>query len=107
MHGERVDVDAVSDAREKLWASLPGAVLHPMRVPIVEAMWWLGQPLTALALVSVLDGALTVWEVAYHLEVLEELEAAESLPAATGNTRQDASLLVPYRLKGQASGDGE
>lgn len=103
-------MDTVSDAGEELWASLPDAALHPIRVPIVEALWWVHQPLSALGLVDVLDGALDMWEARYHLEALEELGVAEPVASEPTDTpkdpRQDPTLLVPYRLTVKRRDDG-
>lgn len=96
----------MTGAHDGLWASIPNEALHPVRVPIIEALWWVGRPLSALALVDVLDGFLTMWEATYHLRVLDELGVAEPVSAVTKKRPKGGRLLEPYRLKGQEPGDG-
>ncbi|HEX6687233.1 MAG TPA: hypothetical protein VF085_01045 [Solirubrobacterales bacterium] len=45
----------MSDGCEKFWAALPEKTLHPLRVPILEAFRWIGEPLSAVGIVDVLD----------------------------------------------------
>lgn len=99
---------AMSDDCEEFWSTLPEKVLHPVRVPIIEALWWVGEPLSAIALVDVLDGFLSMWEAAHHLRVLEALDVTEPSSVdtdsgASGENRFD----LPYRLKDRKRpGDG-
>jgi len=89
----------MSNGYEEFWSSLPETVPHPVRVPIVEALWWIGEPLSAIALVDVLDGFLSMWEAAHHLRVLDELDVAEPSPVDIGNgPSRDDLFDVPYRL---------
>lgn len=92
---------------EDFWSTLPEKALHPVRVPIVEALWWIGEPLSAIALVDVLDGFLSMWEAAHHLRVLDALDVAEPSPvdADRGASRNDL-LDLPYRLRDRNSGEG-
>lgn len=92
---------------EEFWSTLPEKVLHPLRVPIVEALWRIGEPLSAIALVDVLDGFLGMWDIAHHLRVLDELDVAEPSPvdADSGASRPDL-FDVPYRLKDRNSAEG-
>jgi hypothetical protein len=91
------------DGYEEFWSTLPEKVQHPVRVPIIEALWWIGEPLSAIALVDSFDGLLSMWEAAHHLHVLEELDAVE--PLDSGASRNDLFDL-PYRLKDRSSGGG-
>jgi hypothetical protein len=92
---------------EELWSTLPEKVLHPVRVPIIEALWWIGEPLSAIGLVDVLDGYLSMWEAAYHLRILDALDVVEpsSVDTDSGASRDDLFKL-PYRLKDRNSGEG-
>lgn len=92
---------------QAFWSALPEKVLHPVRVPIIEVLWWIGEPLSAIALVDVLDGFLTMWEAAHHLRVLDALDVVELSPVETdsGASREDL-FDVPYRLKDRNSGEG-
>jgi hypothetical protein len=97
----------MSSGYEEFWSTLPEKVLHPVRVPILEALWRIGEPLSAIALVDVLDGFLSMWEAAHHLRVLDALDVVELSPvdAGSGASRNDL-LDVPYRLKDRNSGEG-
>ncbi len=86
----------MSDGYEEFWATLPEKVQHPVRVSIVEALWWIGEPLSAIALVDVFDGFLSMWEAAHHLHSLEALDVVEPLDSAP--SRNDL-LDLGYRLK--------
>jgi hypothetical protein len=94
-----------SDCAE-FWSTLPEKTPHPVRVPIIEALWWIGEPLSAIALVDVLDGFLGMWEAAHHLRVLDELGVAQPSPgdAESGASRDDRFDL-PYRLKDRNLGE--
>jgi hypothetical protein len=97
----------MSNDWEEFWATLPQKVPHPVRVPIIEALWWIGEPLSAIALVDVLDGFLSMWEAAYHLRVLDVLKVVEpsSVDTDSGASGEDRFDL-PYRLKDRDSGEG-
>lgn len=99
--------DAMKNGYEEFWSTLPEKVLHPVRVPIIEALWWIGEPLSAIALVDVLDGLLSMWEAARHLRVLDALDVVEPSPvdADSGTSREDL-FDTPYRLKNRKSGEG-
>lgn len=92
---------------EEFWSTLPEMVLHPVRLPIIEALWWIGEPLSAIALVDVLNGFLSMWEAAHHLRVLDALDVVERFSVDTGSgASRDDFFDVPYRLKDRNSGDG-
>lgn len=92
--------------REKFWATIPEWAVHPTREPMLEALWRIGEPLDAIDVVDVLDGARTMWEAHYHLRVLEELGVVvrtstkrpprKGVPPTKG--KKDA-FEVPFRLK--------
>jgi hypothetical protein len=96
----------MSDGWQEFWSGLPEKVEHPFRVLIVEALWRIGEPLSAIALVDVLDGEITMWDAARHLRALEELDVVEpsSVEADRGPSRNDF-FDVPYRLKDRYSGE--
>jgi hypothetical protein len=95
--------DAMSDSYEEFLSTLPEKVLHPVRVPILEALWRIGEPLSAIELVDVFDGFLSMWEAGHHLHVLEALDVVE--PLDSGASRNDL-LDLPYCLKDRDSGAG-
>lgn len=88
---------------QELWSTLPEKAQHPVRVPIIEALWWIGEPLSAIALVDSFDGLLSMWEAAHHLRVLDELDVVEALDS--GASRNDL-LDLPYRLAARDSSKG-
>jgi hypothetical protein len=90
----------MNDDWEEFWSALPEKVLHPVRVPIVEALWWIGEPLSAIGLVDVFDGFLNMWETAHHLGVLAALDVTEPSPIDTDSgTSGEDRFDLPYRLK--------
>jgi hypothetical protein len=95
----------MQEDHRKFWSSLPEKLSHPVRVPVVEALWWIGEPLSARATVDVLDGDFTMWDVAHHLRVLETLGVVEAptTDPDRGASRHE-SFDVPYRLKARGSG---
>ena len=62
---------------------------------MLEALWRIGEPLSAIRMVDVLDGYLSMWEAVDHLEALQELDIVEP---ASGD-RSSGDFDVPYRLK--------
>jgi hypothetical protein len=84
---------------EEFWWGLPEQAQHPLRVPIVEALRWVREPLSAITLVDVLDGTMTMWETSYHLRVLEALKVAEVVPAETSERTKRDLFNTPYRLR--------
>lgn len=87
---------------QELWSTLPEKAQHPVRVPIIEALWWVGEPLSAIALVDSFDGFLSMWEAAHHLRVLESLGVVASDQDRSPNDR----FHVRYRLTERPSGQG-
>lgn len=66
---------------EEFWSSVPEKALHPVREPILEAMWRVNKPVSAIDLVDVSDGLLTMWEALHHLQALEEIGVVEPTSA--------------------------
>lgn len=93
---------AVNSDQEEFWLILPAKALHPTRVPTIEALWWIGEPLSAVDLVDVHDGFLSMWEAAHHLRALESLGVTEPVLDAREGTRR--VFDVPYRLKKKGGG---
>jgi DNA-binding transcriptional ArsR family regulator len=61
------------------WEALVPLLVHPAKVEIIEAMSWIGQPLSATDLDRILSGQLGVSLVSYHLRKLAELKAIEKV----------------------------
>ena len=103
MAGDPLYGACVNDDYEKFWASVPKKANHPSRMPILEAFRWIGKPLSAITTVDVLDGYLSMWEVAHHLRALEALDVVEPIPARAGRSTSRREVFdVPYRLKAAA-----
>lgn len=85
---------------EDFWITVPDKAVHPTRVPILEAMLWIGEPLSPINIVDVLDGPVSMWEATHHFSVLETLGVVEPAEAETGGEqpRKDG-FDAAYRLK--------
>jgi hypothetical protein len=90
----------MGDDFEDFWATIPEKADHPIRVMMLEALWRIGEPLSALDLVDVLDGEASMWDAAHHLSALEALDVVEPAKArARRRTSKEGAFDVPYRLK--------
>jgi hypothetical protein len=97
----------VSDDYEELWAALPEKALHPLRVPILEALRWIGEPLSAVGLVDVFNGRhITMGVAGHHLRLLERLGVVEAYPAERDPHARRDLFYLPYRLTILDAGDG-
>jgi DNA-binding transcriptional ArsR family regulator len=59
------------------WGALVPLLVHPVKVEIIEAMSWIGLPLSATDLDRVLRGQIGVSLLSYHLRKLTEVGAIE------------------------------
>jgi hypothetical protein len=77
------------------WDGLLVSLLHPTQFQIIEAMHWIGRPISASQLVHVLDRD-DVSALSYHLRRLGELKVAElvSLRSARGATERLYELIA-------------
>ena len=96
---------SMSAEGEEFWSAVPEKAHHPVRVPMLEALRWIGEPLSAIGFVDVLDGLLSMWEVAHHLQVLETLEVVEPASVSSPDKRKESGFEVAYRLKKPAIDD--
>lgn len=90
---------------EEFWSSLPEKAEHPLRIPILEAFRWIAEPLSAIGLVDVLDGHITMWEAAHHLRILDALEVVEPFSAGQDPLARRDALDLPYCLMGSNAGE--
>jgi DNA-binding transcriptional ArsR family regulator len=67
------------------WEALIPLLVHPVKVSIIEAMTWIGEPLSATDLDRILQGGVGVSLISYHLRKLAELEVIE--PVRKGTVR--------------------
>lgn len=89
---------------DDFWAA-PLDHLDPIQVPMLEALWRIGKPLSAIDMVDVLDGYLSMWEAAGHLEALRALGIVEPTPVNRSD-KEASAFDVPYRLMTASSGTG-
>jgi Helix-turn-helix domain len=52
------------------WAALVPLVIHPMRVSIIEALRWVGEPLSANDLCKMFDQKYSLGYISYHVKEL-------------------------------------
>lgn len=64
------------ERRERFdWDALIPHAINPTKVLIIEAMQWIGRPLSASDLERVFDGKIGLSAVSYHLKSLRKWEA--------------------------------
>lgn len=61
------------------WSRLVPQIVHPLRVSIVEALAWIGEPLSPSELVGVLDKQASLSLVSYHVRELAKAGALEQV----------------------------
>jgi hypothetical protein len=64
-----------SGVPDRFWTALIARLLHPLQVQIIEAMWWIGQPLSASQLVQVFCKEQRLSAVSYHVQRLADIGA--------------------------------
>jgi hypothetical protein len=72
--------DADGDPKDKPhfdWEELVSLVIHPLKIEIIEALLWIGEPLSAAELVEILDGRYSLSLIVYHAKALENMKAIE------------------------------
>lgn len=59
------------------WAALVPRVIHPVRVFLIEALRWMGEPLSASDLTRILDERYELSCISYHVVELAKLKVIE------------------------------
>jgi len=95
----------VSGDYEEFWSSLPAKAEHPLRIPILETFRWIAEPLSAVGLVEVLDGDITMWEAAHHLRSLDALSVVKPCPADKDPFARRDAFDLRYRLTESNAGE--
>ena len=68
--GRAGDSTTTGDERAFEWAALVPVVFHPLKVAIIEALVWIGVPMSATDLDKALDNRFGLGNVSYHLREL-------------------------------------
>lgn len=63
----------------RYWGKLAVKVLHPTQLLIVEAIWWVEEPLSATLLHGIYEGGVHSSLLSYHCRRLERLEVLEQV----------------------------
>lgn len=73
--------------------------MQPTRVKLLEALLYIGEPLSAREFVGVFDGELSMWEAEQHLRASLAFGLVEVFRGSTGRERgREDGFDVPYRL---------
>jgi DNA-binding transcriptional ArsR family regulator len=59
------------------WSALVPRIVHPLKVTIIEAMCWIGRPLSAAELVEVFDERFSVSHISYHVRELRKAKVVK------------------------------
>lgn len=58
------------------WDALVPRIVHPLKVAIIEALWWIGRPMSASDLTKVIDDEeIGLSHVSYHMVTLAKAGA--------------------------------
>jgi hypothetical protein len=68
-------VTAEGDELVFAWDELVPRVVHPLKVAIIEALLWIGAPLSATDLKNIFDDGSNLSLISYHLVTLAKVEA--------------------------------
>jgi hypothetical protein len=90
----------MSGTYAQFWSTLPKNARHPCRDLVLEAFWYVGEPLSAIDLVDVLDGEVTMWEAAHHLRALHRLGVVKPDLAGKDPFARRNTFDLPFRLTG-------
>jgi|GEM_PF-4884994 len=75
MRDERVKYPCPEPGAESVdWTVLDPHLIHPTKVMVIEAMLWIGRPLSAVELEEIFDGALGASTIDYHVRSLTTLD---------------------------------
>jgi hypothetical protein len=61
------------------WGEVAGKLMHPTQLLIVEAIWWIEEPLSATLLQYVYEDRVALSSLSYHCRRLEALEVLEQV----------------------------
>lgn len=56
------------------WSALVPRLVYPTKMLIIEAIRWIGRPMSASELERVFDGAFSLSAISYHMKTLAELD---------------------------------
>jgi hypothetical protein len=61
------------------WGEMAGKLMHPTQILIVEAIWWIEEPLSPTLLQSIYEDRVDLASFSYHCRRLESLEVLEQV----------------------------
>jgi hypothetical protein len=64
---------------QSFWEGLALRLLHPTQLLVIEAIWWIDEPLSATLLQSVYEDRISLSLLSYHCKRLEALEVLEKV----------------------------
>jgi hypothetical protein len=65
--------------KQCFWEELASRLLHPTQLLIIEAIWWIEEPLSATLLQAVYEDQVDIGLFSYHCKRLEKLEVLEKV----------------------------
>lgn len=77
------------------WAQLVPLIVHPMKVAIIEAIDWIGQPLSPTDMVRMLEGEVSVSYASYHFRELKKLGAIEVVRTRQVRGANESFYCIP------------
>jgi len=92
---------------DDVWAGLPPKAEDLYCVAIIEALLWIGEPLSALDIVDALDGYMSMWEAASSLELLERLGVVKAAAGLRKPGKHEVRLETAFRLAGREGSEDE
>jgi hypothetical protein len=81
------------------WAALVARILHPVQVQIIEALRWIGEPLSAGDLAGLFDNEPSWATLGHHLRRLFKLEAVEYAEAPSPQNVTDIAFRLAVRQR--------
>lgn len=82
------------------WGALVALVVHPTKVLILEAMLWVGEPLSASELEHLFDEKPSLGSVSYHVRTLAKFGAVEQIRSRpVRGTIERYYFLAPFVMR--------
>jgi hypothetical protein len=101
MYSESASNHLSNDGEEVVdWCALAAQIVHPTKMQIIEAMRWIGEPISAVKLEAIFDKAISLSNISYHVDSLAKLGTLKLIEShqvrgAHENFYYFTSLAVP------------